>query len=216
MPARSDEPRPSGGWALLGFSGAVLVFHNLPALAGEAADWIDLATPFAVVGASALLFRRGAPALVLFTVVVGVLLYVSGHGIHLAANSIDYERLTGDARDAAHFWDEEWGHVQWHLGWFVLIFGFCLAEQARPVTVERPLGALAALLLAATLFTSTVEGGTWWLELAATSVFVPWALRARRPLLSAFAAAFALCALAIGGWALWHGGVPEFSDLGWL
>jgi hypothetical protein len=216
MPARSDEARPSEGWALLGFSGAVFVFHNLPAVAGEAADWIDLATPFAVVGASALLLRRGAPAFVLFTIVVGSLLYVSGHGIHLAANSIDYERLTGEARDAAHFWDEEWGHVQWHLGWFVLIFGFCLAEQARPVRVERPLGALAAILLAATLFTSTVEGGTWWLELAATFAFVPWALRARRPLLSAFAAAFALCALAIGGWALWHGGVPEFSDLGWL
>jgi hypothetical protein len=96
MPARSDEPRPSGGWELLGFSGAVFVFHNLPAVAGEAADWIDLASPFA----------SSAPR--------------------------------------------------------------------RPSSGER------------------------------------------RPLLSAFAARFALCALAIGGWALWHGGVPEFSDLGWL
>jgi hypothetical protein len=215
MPARSDEPRLSG-WALLGFSGAVFVFHNLPAVAGAAADWIDLATPFAVIGASALLLRQRAPARVLAVVVVGVLLYVSGHGIHLAANSIDYERLAGDARDTAHFWDEEWGHVQWHLGWFVLILGFCLAERERPVGVEPVLGALSALLLAATLFTNTVEGGTWWLELAATLLFVPWALRARRPLLGAFAAAFGLCAIAIGGWALWHGGVPEFSDLGWL
>src|SRR5687767_16037345 len=104
MPACSHEPRPSGGRALLGFSGAVLIFHNLPAVAGEAADWIDLATPFAVIGASALLLWRGMPALDLFVIVVGVLLYVSGHGIHLAANSIDYERLTGDARDVAHFW----------------------------------------------------------------------------------------------------------------
>jgi hypothetical protein len=216
MPACSHEPRPSGGHALLGFSGAVFVFHNLPAVAGDAADWIDLATPFAVIGASALLLWRGIPALVLFVIVVGALLYVSGHGIHLAANSIDSERLTGDARDVAHFWDEEWGHIQWHLGWFVLILGFCLAERAWPIRVERRLGALSALLLAATLFTSTVEGGTWWLELAATCVFVPWALRARRPLLSAFAAAFGLCALAIGSWAVWQGGMPQFSDLGWL
>jgi hypothetical protein len=216
MPARSDEPSPSGGQALLGFSGAVFVFHNVPAVAGAAADWIDLATPFAVIGASALLLRRGATALVLFIAVFGALLYVSGHGIHLAANSIDYERLTGDARDIAFFWDEEWGHIQWHLGWFVLIVGFCLAERERPVGVEPALGALSALLLATTLFTNTVEGGTWWLELAATAVLVPWALVARRPLLAAFAAAFALCAVAIGGWTAWHGGVPEFSDLGWL
>jgi hypothetical protein len=216
MPARSDEPRLSGGQALLAFSGAVFVFHNLPAVAGAAADWIDLATPFAVIGASALLLRQRAPALVLFVVVIGILLYVSGHGIHLAANSIDYERLTGDARDVAYFWDEEWGHIQWHLGWFVLILGFCLADRARPVHVEPALGAVSALLLAATLFTNTVEGGTWWLELAATALFVPWALAARRPLLAVFGAAFGLCAIAIGGWALWHGGVPEFSDLGWL
>ena len=35
-------------------------------------------------------------------------------------------------------------------------------------------------------------------------------------LLLAFAAAFGLCALAIGSWALWWGGMPQFSDLGWL
>jgi hypothetical protein len=216
MPARSDEPGPSGGRALLAFSGAVFVFHNLPALAGAAADWIDLATPFAVIGASALLLGQRAPALVVFIVVIGAVLYVSGHGIHLAANSIDYERLTGDARDVAYFWDEQWSHIQWHLGWFVLILGFCLAERERPVSVEPALGAASALLLSATLFTNTVEGGTWWLEVAATALFVPWALRARRPLLTAFGAAFGLCAIAIGGWALWYGGVPEFSDLGWL
>lgn len=216
MPAPRDEPRPSAGRALLGFSGAVFVFHSLPAVAGEAADWIDLATPFAVVGASALLLWRRMPALVLFVTAVGVLLYVNGHGIHLAANSIDYERLSGDARDVTYFWDEEWSHIHWHLGWFALILAFCLAERALPVRVEPRLGAVSALLLAATLFTSTVEGGTWWLELAATAIFVPWALLARRPLLSACSSAFALCALAIGGWALWWGGMPQFSDLGWL
>jgi hypothetical protein len=215
MPAHRDEPRPSAGIALLGFSGAVSVFHNLPAVAGNAADWIDLATPFAVVGASAVLLR-GSPPLVVSVAVVGALLYVNGHGIHLAANSIGYERLSGEARDIAHFWDEEWGHIQWHLGWFVLILGFCLAERTRPIAVDRPLAAASAILLAATLFTSTVEGGTWWLELAAAAVFVPWALLARRPLLLAFAAAFGLCALAIGSWALWWGGVPQFSDLGWI
>jgi len=49
----------------------------------------------------------------------------------LAANSINNEDPTGDAKDVAHFWDEEWGHFEWHLGWFVLIAALALAERAR-------------------------------------------------------------------------------------
>jgi hypothetical protein len=199
---------------LLAFSGAVFVFHQLPAFAPESAgDWIDLVTPFAVVAASAFLLGRGVPATALVVAVVAAVLYVDGHGIHLAANSIGHEELSGDAKDVTHFWDEQWGHAEWHLGWFLLVLGFCLAERSRPVRVERRLGALSALVLGWTLFTSTVEGGTWWLELAATAVLVPWAVLARRPLLSACAGAFALCAGLIGIWAAWHGGIPQFSEV---
>jgi hypothetical protein len=74
---------------------------------------------------------------------------------------------------------------------------------------------VSALLLGWALFVSTVEGNTWWLELGATAVFVAWAWAARRPLLVACAGAFGLAALLIGIWAIWHGGVPEFSDLGY-
>jgi hypothetical protein len=207
----------NAGPALLAFTAAVFVFHHLPSVAGDTAgDWIDLFTPFAVVGTGVWLLRGGASRLALVVAVVGALLYVDGHGIHLAANSIGHENLTGDAKDVTHFWDEEWGHFEWHLGLFVLILGFCLAERSRPVEVKAWEGALSALLLGWTLFTSTVEGGTWWMELGATAVFVPWALAARRPLLSAFAGAIAICALMIGIWAVWHGGVPQFSELGWF
>jgi hypothetical protein len=34
--------------------------------------------------------------------------------------------------------------------------------------------------------------------------------------LTTCAGAFALPAMLIGVWAVWHGGVPEFSDVGWL
>jgi hypothetical protein len=214
MPVNRDESRPSAGGALLAFSAVFLVFHHLPSFAGETAgDWVDLVTPFAVVAASVLLLGRGAPGYAVAVGVLGAVLYVDGHGIHLAANSIGHEELTGDAEDVTHFWDETWGHAEWHLGWFLLIVAFCLADRARLVRVSKPLAALGALALGWTLFTSTVEGGTWWLELAATAVFVPWALVARRPLLSAFAAAFGLAALLIGVWALWHGGVPQFSEV---
>jgi hypothetical protein len=61
---------------------------------------------------------------------------------------------------------------------------------------------LAALVLGFTLFTSTVEGGTWWLELGATAVFVAWAAARPRPLLVTCAAAFVLAATLIGVWAI--------------
>jgi hypothetical protein len=71
-------------------------------------------------------------------------------------------------------------------------------------------------LLGWTLFVSTVEGGSWWLELAATAVFVPWAVVSRRPFVVTVAASFGLAALLIGIWAVWQGGMPQFSDAGFL
>jgi hypothetical protein len=212
-----DESRPSAGRALLAFSAAVFVFHQLPSLAGDTAgDWIDLVTPFAVVAAAAFLLGLNAPAVALVVALVGAVIYVDGHGIHLAANSIGHEQLTGDAKDVTHFWDEEWGHAEWHLGWFVLVLAACLGERGRPVRLQPWQAVVSALLLGWALFVSTVEGGTWWLELGATAVFVAWAATARRPLLVACAAGFGFAALLIGVWALWHGGVPEFSEVGFL
>jgi hypothetical protein len=38
----------------------------------------------------------------------------------------------------------------------------------------------------------------------------------RRPVLTTCAGAYALAAALIGIWAAWHGGVPQFSDVGWV
>ena len=55
-------------------------------------------------------------------------------------------------------------------------------------------GTATALLLGWTFFTSTVEGGTWPIELAVTACFVVWLVRSgRRPR-----------------------GVPQFSEAGLL
>jgi hypothetical protein len=45
---------------------------------------------------------------------------------------------------------------------------------------------------------------------------VDWGLSASRPLQTAFAAAFALAAVLVEIWAVWHGGVPQFSEVGWI
>lgn len=198
--------------ALLAFAAAVFVFHQLPAVVGhEVGDWLDLLTPFAVIGAAAWLIGRGASALVLVVAIVGAVLYADGHGIHLAANSIRHEDLTGNAKDVAHFWDEVWGHLEWHLGWFILLGAFCVVRRDRP-----RLRWLCAVLLGWAIFTSTVEGGTWWLALGATAVFVAWAFRARSAMVVTIASAFGLAAVLMVIWAIWHQGMPQFSEVGLL
>ena len=152
--------------------------------------------------------------------VVAGILYASGHGIHLAANSISDRKPAGKAADVAYFWDERFGHIWWHVGWIGLLGSFCLAERALRSTPSAPLldgrRAAAALLLGFTLFTNTVEGQTWWLGLGTTACFIPWAARERRPLLVTCALAFGLFALFLAIWAIWHRGIPQFSDLGYV
>ena len=204
-----------GDRAFLAFAAVFFVFHQLPSVLFtdriEAA--VDVLTPFAVVASTvAVMLAFGVSRGPVLAAVVAGVLYVHGHGVHLAANSIHNEGAQGDV---VYFWDERFSHIEAVLGWFGLVAAFCLAERLSPrsaSTSPAVLG-LAALLLGWTFFTSTVEGQTWWLELPTAALFDVWALRAPRPLLRAAAGAFALGALLIAAWAIWHSGVPEFSAL---
>ena len=102
--------------ALLAFAVAVLVFHHLPALAGRFGDWIDLVTPFAVLAAAAAVVPssgrragsgrshswRGSPT-------------PTGTG-STWRRTPSADGLTGEAEDTAYFWDERFGHIEWHAG----------------------------------------------------------------------------------------------------
>jgi hypothetical protein len=205
--------------ALVAFALAVAVFHHLPALGGDLGDWIDLATPFAVVGTAALvLLGLSAWGAGLGLAVAAAIAYVDGHGLHLSANSIRAEEPVGEVERVAYFWDEQFSHWEWHLGLVGLLVAFCLAEAwARPpVRAGSAQSALVAALLGFTLFTSTVEGQTWWLLPPAALVLALWALARPRPVLRACAGALVLACILLAGWAAWHRGVPEFSDLGWI
>ncbi len=202
-------------WAFLAFAAVFFVFQQFPSVLFtdrvEAA--VDVLTPFAVAASTvAVLLALGAPRGPILVAVVAGVLYVHGHGVHLSANSIHNEGLEGDV---VYFWDERFSHIEAVLGWFGLVAAFCLAERLGPrlASTSPTLLGLAALILGWTFFTSTVEGQTWWLELPAAALFGVWALRAPRPLLGAAAVAFAVGAALIAVWAIWHGGVPEFSDL---
>lgn len=205
--------------ALVAFALAVAVFHHTPAVGGDVGDWIDLATPFVVVGAAAaVLVSFGARGPALGLAVAAAVAYVGGHGLHLSANSIRAEEPTGDVERVAYFWDERFSHWEWHVGLLGLVLAFCLAEPwARPAERSTALQeALVTVLLGVTLFTSTVEGQTWWLLPPAAAFLGVWAFVTPRPPLRACAGAVVLAALLLAGWAAWHRGVPEFSDLGWI
>jgi hypothetical protein len=203
---------------LLAFAAAVFVFHNLPTLAGRFGDWIDLVTPFAVLGAAALvLLALRAPLWVAALALAAGVAFADGHGIHLAANSIRGVALAGEAGDTAYFWDERFGHIEWHLGWLGLLVAFPLAERFGRATPSRPLtAALVVLMLGSTLFGSTVEGQDWWLVPPVALALAAWALVCQGPVLRSCAGALALAGLLMAVWAAWHSGMPEFSDLGWI
>lgn len=218
-----EDRIPKPEICLLLFAISVFVFHQLPALAGEpAGDVIDLLTPFAVIGsAAAALVSLRAPGPVLLAAGVAAILYVDGHGMHLSANSINNEGVGPEAQDLVHFWDENFSHIEAVLGWFGLVACICWAESKRgePAGSEASRRVMVAtvLLLGWTFFTSTVEGGTWPIELVATAGFLYWLARAgSRPLLLTSTAAFALAAAGIGAYAIWQGGVPQFTEAGLL
>jgi hypothetical protein len=199
---------------LVPFAAAIFVFQQVPTFAGNSGTWIDLVTPVVVIAAAAA-GLRDASRCVLVLALFAAVVYVDGHGIHLAANDIGhYDVVSGKAEDVRHFWDERWGHVEWHLGLLGLLAALALADAtpARPGRAEL----LAALLIGWTLFTNTVEGQDWFLTLGAAAVFGAWALaRPARGVLTVAGAALVGAAL-IGVWAAWHGGVPQFSELGWF
>jgi hypothetical protein len=202
--------------AFLAFALAVLAFHHLPTIdLLNLGIVIDTWTPLAVVGASAALLLAEPPSrLSLVVAFVAAVAYVDGHGVHLAANAINGADPTGEAGDRAEFWDERFGHIEWHLGWFGLLLAVCLAESGgRRQRFHPALSVVAVAALGFTLFTNAVEGQTWPLMLAAGALFVGWAAAARRPLLIRTAASFALAAALVAVWAIWQGGVPEFTDV---
>src|SRR5881409_4313237 len=211
------------GW----FAVAVIVGHHVGTIfaglggAGRGtrwADWVDLLTPYAVVGtALATLLAAGADRRTWLLAAFASIVYVEGHGIHLSANSIGNARGNGQP---VHLWDEVIGHYLWYSGWFLLVAALARALLARP----RPAGwrwAVLAGLFGVTTATNTIEGGVPYLGLLAAAAFIAWGWR-HRPgsgllLVTAYGVGFALLA----GWGIYWAvaagrSFPQFSELGWI
>lgn len=102
------------------------------------ADWLDLLVPWAVLVPAAFTMRD-APATqrTWLWFGAGSVLYLTGHGIHLAANSV----ANAYPSDTAHLWDEVAGHAVWYAGVALIMVALARTMVGRP----RP-GAVGYLL----------------------------------------------------------------------
>ena len=192
---------------------AYIVCHHLGALPGGLGsagggtrwvDWIDLLTPYAVVGtALAAVAAAGTDRRGWWATLLGACAYVQGHGIHLAANSISNAR--GDA-PPTYLWDEVLGHWIWYSGTALLVVAVVRAVPLR----TTPLAVALAVATGLTWTTNALEGTFAVAGLAAAVALVAWgATRRDTVLLGAFATSTVLL-LAYG---LWQGGFPAPSAL---
>ncbi len=191
-------------WALACFVVGYNVMHH-NALFGSAevgtntrlADWIDLATPFAVLLPLLWFVRlQRPPARWWIAATVGSILYVEGHGIHLSANSIGNTAASSDTPqqtlDVIHLWDEVVGHYVWYLGLAVVIAACAASVRGRSLDVPVVALVVGGAACGLTWATNGLEGGT---------------------AVASLVAALAAIVLALVGYAIRHGGFPQPSSL---
>ena len=160
-----------------------VVLHHLGLLPGGLgdgprgtrwADWLDLLVPWLVLAPAAwalAVARVGPRTWALFG--AGVVAYASGHGIHLAANSV------GNAAPGptAHLWDEVVGHYVWFAGVALVAAALATTMAGRPR--PHPVGYALALGVGLTWASNAVGGGTvvFSLLLAVVAAAVGWRRR---------------------------------------
>jgi len=159
--------------------------------------------------------------------------WVLGHGMHLAANSINNlaEELarqgvldiTGtDLYSLIYFLDEHLSHTLWHIGILGLASLLIYREWRRPAGVRTIWWAtiLAGLIYGFTSFCIFLEGQTVLLGFPFTIIILIitliWGRKklALQPELSFFFVASLVAAVLFTGWGIYWGGFPQFSEVG--
>lgn len=139
------------------------------------ADWLDLLVPWLVlVPAACALWAAAVGPRVWIAFGAGALAYASGHGIHLAANSV------GNAAPGptAHLWDEVVGHYIWFAGVALVVAALALAMTGRPRA--GVVGHVLAVGVGLTWATNAIGGGTVLFSLVIAVAVIAFGWRNRR------------------------------------
>ncbi len=200
-------------------------------------DTLDVLTPLVLIPIYWLLFKAAASngsdraEEIAFTLLATI--WVLGHGMHLAANSVNnlaealakkqVVDITGtDIYQLTYFYDEHLSHYLWHIGVLGLAVLLIYREWRRPAGIATNWWAaiLAGILYGFTYFSIFLEGQTVVLGLPFAVGVVAFALiserkhLAQRPMLAFFFVACLLASLFFIGWGLYWRGFPQFSDVG--
>lgn len=183
------------------------------------ADWIDLGTPFVVV-VPLLWFLWSQPTgpRLWLVAAVGSIVYVEGHGIHLAANSISNDRqgmsvMIVSTNDVVHLWDEVVGHYLWYAGLAILVATCAASARGRSIGVRTPVLVVGGGVSGMTWATNGLEGGTAIASLSCAAVALVWALRSDGGLRSALVAGSVVALGILCVYGIVHGGFPQPSSL---
>ena len=158
---------------------------------------------------------------------VFAVLWVEGHGMHLAANAISLAlkaaNISGKPYAVTYLFDEVISHYLWHLGMVGLSALVVVREWLKPVLGQSAPWILilpAGLVYGGIFFGAVTEGGTWPLGLTFAVVFCVGGLvlgRARlrtQPLLAFFSTGYLVAAVCFVAWAVIWGGMPQFTEVG--
>jgi len=200
-------------------------------------DVFDLLTPLVLIPVYWLLFKYAAKdeshqaEEIAFMVLAAV--WVLGHGMHLAANSINNLAegfakkqvldFTGtDIYTLTYFLDEHLSHYLWHAGILGLAALLIYREWGRPAEIKTTWWAtiIAGFIYGFTSFCIFLEGQTVPLGLPFTIIIILltliWGRKklAQQPVLGFFFVACLVAAGLFAGWGLYWGGFPQFSEVG--
>ncbi len=187
------------------------------------ADWVDLLTPYAILGCAAMVLVRAEASRGQWALFgVGGITFTLGHGLHLAANSISNVADVVVAKASiVHLWDEVVSHYFWYVGLFLVMAAMAWALRPQEFRVGA-VDVVVALLVAITLVNNYIEGGTPWLGLAFLAVGLVCGFLWRPAAVSRLLLVVGgVGLLLLVGWGVYWLAVdgttfPQFSELGWI
>jgi hypothetical protein len=193
-------------------------------------DVIDIFTPLVLIPLYWAMFQVGREATstpretVVFLILAAS--WVAGQGMHLSANSIGH-LLEGmqesDVYTLTHFYDEVLSHYLWHFGLVGLSALLVYRQWRHPFTGEHSglgLTVLGGLIHGLNYFITIIEAATAPLGVPFAILVVAFTLvwgrkkLRQQPLLTFFLVTCLVATVLFAAWAIYWGGLPEFSEVG--
>lgn len=200
-------------------------------------DILDILTPFIVLFLVFKLYHIlksnssvKLPAVIIL--IFGAIIFVEGHGMHLAANAIfrhisSYAAQNTPIYALTYFFDETLGHIFWDSGIIILSAGIILIGTDVAANHHFKPGFVfpGSLLYGFTYFVNGVEGQTVVFTLP-MALIIPAAIFlygrtkqtkiTKNPVLCFFACAYLVALILFIIWGILQEGFPEFSAVGWI